>query len=150
MDLNMMARQRINSEEQTRIDEQLGIVPVVKDNETKLERRRRLNNEANRRYRQTEKGKKTNAIKCKKYFQSHRKQCQQYVINYKNEFHETYGVWFTAWNYWRKKLVEGKCTEADVPPQYGKILHDWKLKQGNTPNNIVSIDSLGNTHEAEV
>jgi hypothetical protein len=139
MDLNSIARQRISSEEQTRIDEQLGVVPVVKNNETKLERRRRLNNEANRRYRQTAKGKKTNALKCKKYFQSHRKQCQQYVINYKNEFHAQYGVWFTAWNYWRKKLVEGKCTEADIPPQYGKILADWKLKQA--PDNIILLST---------
>ena len=150
MDLNMIARQRIAREESKRVDEQLGVVPVVKQNEDALARRRRLNNEANRRYRQTEKGKKTNALKCKKYFQSHRKQCQQYVINYKKEVHETYGVWFTAWNYWRKKLVEGKCTEADVPPQYGKILADWKAKQGDQPNNIISIDSLGGNHEAKV
>lgn len=108
--------------------------------EDPISRRRRLNNEANRRYRQTEKGKKTNAVKCKKYFQSHRKQCQQYVVNYKNEFHEKYGVCFTAWNYWRKKLADGKCQESDIPPQYGKILADWKRKQGvsNAPYDSIA------------
>ena len=120
--------QRIETENTTLVDED----PIA--------RKRRLNNEANRRYRQTEKGKRTNSRKCKKYFQSHRKQCQQYVVNYKNEFHEKYGVWFTAWNYWRKKLVEGKCQESDIPPQYGKILADWKRKQGvaNAPDDGIA------------
>lgn len=125
--------QRIETESNTLVDED----PIA--------RKRRLNNEANRRYRQTEKGKLTNSRKCKKYFQSHRKQCQQYVVNYKNEFHEKYGVWFTAWNYWRKKLVEGKCQESEIPPQYGKILAGWKRKQGvaNAPDDGIA-SSTGN------
>ena len=110
--------QRIETENRTLVDED------------PISRKRRLNNEANRRYRQTEKGKKTNAIKCKKYFQSHRTQCQQYVVNYKKTFLEKYGVGFTAWNYWRKKLADGTCSEADVPPKYGMVLNEWKRKQG--------------------
>jgi hypothetical protein len=114
------------------------------EQEDPIARKRRMNNEANRRYRQTEKGKKTNAAKCRKYFQTHRKQCQQHVTAYKKAFCVKYGVSFTAWNYWRKQLVEGRCQESDIPPKYGKILMDWKLKQGtpNVPNNNISIDSV--------
>ncbi len=126
-----IARERMQARMGHLVDVQAGKAPMVVVTDTqelkKAEKRKR-SQEANRRYRQTEKGRLNNAKQCRKYFETHREQCQQYVIKYKAEFKEKYGVWFTAWNYWRKRLVDGKCTLGDIPAQYNKILDEWLEK----------------------
>ena len=139
-----LARERMLSRMGHLVDVQAGKAPMVVVTDTqelkKAEKRKR-SQEANKRYRQTEKGRLNNAKQCRKYFETHREQCQQYVIKYKAEFKEKYGVWFTAWNYWRKRLVDGKCQLGDIPAQYNKILDEWLEKhQEYKPLQLIDHD----------
>ena len=128
---NEMARNRLEASWDKMVKIQAREIPandLKSEHEAFLAEQRRKNVIANRKYRQTEKGRMNNRLQCKRYFQNHREQCQGYVLKYKEAFKAKYGVLFTAWNYWRKKLVAGKCTEDELPPQYALILADWKAK----------------------
>ena len=103
--------------------------PTTSIHEEVLAEKRERNRQANWRYRHSPKGKASNARQCRRYFVNHREQCQGYVIKYKANFLETYGVTFGAWDYWRRKLLAGKCTEEQIPPAYELILADWKKRQ---------------------
>lgn len=102
---------------------------ITEPQESPIERRRRLNNAANKKYRQTEKGKVVNARKCRKYFLSHKEQCEAYTAKYKSSFLAKYGVSFTSWMYWRKKLEKGMCDETQVPQKFSLLIVEWKSKK---------------------
>lgn len=150
--INELAKRRLEAQWEHMVGIQSGAIQTTRSGKAHDEeeaRRRARNLEANRKYRHTEKGRKNNALQCKRYFQTHREQCQEYVKNYKKKFLEKYGVWFTAWNYWRKKLLAGKCTEADLPPQYGKILADWNTRPDNKYAAMAEVADMAETQEQQ-
>ena len=127
---NQIARRRLDESWDKMVKIQARELPASELDRERFEKaRRRSNVAANHRYRHTEKGRISQARHARKYFENHREQCQGYVIKYKAAFKEKYGVIFTAWNYWRKKLLDGRCEEKDVPRQYSAILRDWKARQ---------------------
>lgn len=137
MDLNKIARERMAADWGHQVELQAGKAVAASTttvHEDALALKRLRNKEANKRYRKTEKGRLNNMKQCKKYFERHKDQCRQHAMTYSKEFYEKYGVWFSAWNYWRKKLLAGKCKLADIPEQYGKILNDWMKRQNFKEN----------------
>lgn len=68
----------------------------------KTERERKLGRARSKKYAQTEKGKKTNARKCKRYQQKHRKEISAYVKRWQEDFFKRYCMKYGTYLY-RKK-----------------------------------------------
>ena len=68
----------------------------------KAERERALGRARSKKYARTEKGKKTNARKCKRYQQKHRKEINAYVKRWQEDFFKRYGMKYGTYLY-RKK-----------------------------------------------
>ena len=131
--VNNTAKERLGESWEKMVKIQARELPSSELDRERFEKEmRRRDPDYKHRYRHSEKGRETARRQSRRYFENHREQCQGYVIRYKAAFKEKYGVIFTAWNYWRKKLLDGRCEEKDVPEQYAAILHDWKLKRQKT------------------
>lgn len=94
--------------------------------------RLRANREASERYRATEKGKSTNARKCREYQRNHPEIVAKAVKKYQDKYaREHGGITLNAWGYWRRRLNSGEITPADVPAKYKQCLEEWEIKNGN-------------------
>lgn len=102
--------------------------PTTSIHEEVVAERRRRNLIANRKYRHTEKGRERNRIHCHKYYVKNKPKFMKAVAHYKEKFAAFYGIEFSTWDYWRRKILSGKCQSDDIPEIYGKILHDWLAK----------------------
>ena len=91
--------------------------------------RLRANCEASKRYRATEKGKSTNARKCREYQRNHPEIVAKAVKKYQDKYaREHGGITLNAWGYWRRRLNSGEITPKDVPEKYNQCLNEWRDK----------------------
>lgn len=111
--------------------------PTTSIHEQVVAERRRRNQVANKKYRHSEKGRIANARQCRRYFENHREQCQQYVVKYKKAFLEKFGVTFGSWDYWRRKLLAGRCQPADVPERYSAIMEEWLARRKQNEPEVI-------------
>lgn len=101
--------------------------------------RRKRNLLANKKYRHTEKGRERNKVHCHKYYEKHKDDFIKAVAQYKVNFALFYGIEFSSWDYWRRKILANKCQTTEVPEMYGKILADW-LAKGKKGYGFTSAD----------
>lgn len=92
----------------------------------KTEHGRSTVRKAVKKYRQTEKGRENNRKVCKRHYHKNPEKAKARVKAYKEQFKKLYGCNYGSWQYWRKKLVTGQCTESDVPATFIKALEAFK------------------------
>lgn len=92
------------------------------------EEKRKANNEAQRRYRQTAKGKASCKRSCSNYQKSHPEKVAEYQKKQAEKFMQEYGIPLSRWCYWRCKLNKGTARPEDLPKEYDRLVEKWGKK----------------------